>query len=160
MDGPCNGPSRRILRRGRLTGFTGLAADVELANAHYDDIARRFDLDRNAVHSWHAGIHPGCAFADPATKAFRRWGGAAFGNPRILHFHTCGTTPPGEISWNILDPTIRIDGIPVWEDGQLFPERVPGGADILQRYPCAAAVFANPERLVGIADDLPGLPPV
>lgn len=153
-------PIAAHFERGRLTGFTGLAADVALANAHCDDVAGRFDLDRDAVHSWHAGIHPGCAFADPATENFLRWSGGAFGNPRILHFHTCGATPPGEISWNILDPTIRIDGIKVWENGRLFPERVPGGTEILERYPCAAAVFAKPARAVGIADDLPGLPPV
>lgn len=159
-------PYGRVLQRpitahfeqGRLTGFTGLAADVALTEAHYDDIAGRFDLDRNAVHSWHAGIHPGCTFADPAEANFLRWGGGAFGNPRILHFHTCGSTPPGEISWNILDPTILLDGVAVWQDGRLFPDRIPGGAEILSRYACAAAVFANPGRAVGIADDLPGLP--
>lgn len=151
-------PIAAHFEKGRLTGFTGLAADVAAANAHYDDIAGRFGLDRNAVRSWHAGIHPGCAFADPATANFLRWSGGAFGNPRILHFHTCGATPPGEISWNILDPTIRIDGIPVWEDGRLFPDRVPGGVEILERHPSAAAAFANPQRAVGIDDDLPGVP--
>lgn len=143
--------------KGRLIGFTGLSADVALANAHYDTVAERFGLDRNAVHSWHAGIHPGCAYADPVERDFLRWGGGAFGNPRLLHFHTCGSAAPGEISWNILDPTIRIDGVAVWENGRLMPGRVPGGADILARYSCAAALFANPARAVGIADDLPGL---
>ena len=151
-------PGAADFERGRLTAFSGLPADVALANAHCDDIARRFGLDRDAVHSWHAGIHPGCAFRDPVGKNFLRWSGGAFGNPRILHFHTCGATPPGEISWNILDPTIRIDGVAVWENGVLYPDRIPGGAAILAEYPCAAAVFAQPEQEVGISDDLPGLP--
>lgn len=136
--------------RGRLTGFDGAPPDVAAANAHYDDIAARFAIDRNVVHSWHAGIHPGCTYARPAESDFLRWSGAAFGNPRILHFHTCGDYAPGEISWNILDPTIRVDGIAVWEDGRLFPDRIPGGAAILEAYPCAAAIFGRPARNVGI----------
>ncbi len=147
---------RRIIAHfasGRLTGFTGDAHDVRAAEAHYDDISARFDIDRNAVHSWHAGIHPGCAFRSPVDADFLRWSGGAFGNPRLLHFHTCGAYAPGEISWNILDPTVRIDGVAVWEDGRLHPERVPGGAQILADYPCAAAAFAEPESEVGFNTD-------
>lgn len=135
---------------GRLTGFTGDAGDVARAEEHYDDIAARFGIDRNTVHSWHAGIHPGCAFPENVERDYRRWSGGAFGNPRILHFHTCGAYAPGEISWNVLDATVEVDGVAVWEGGQLHPERVPGGADILARYPCAAAAFAHPAREVGI----------
>lgn len=137
---------------GSLTGFSGAPEAVAAANAHYDDIATRFGIDRNVVHSWHAGIHPGCAFNHPVESNFLRWSGGAFGNPRILHFHTCGAYAPGEISWNVLDPTIRVDGVAVWEDGRLYPDRVPGGADILARYPCAAAAFENPARDVGISE--------
>ena len=140
---------------GILTGFSGDPADVAAANHHYDDISARFGIERNVVHSWHAGIHPGCGFHDPVERCFLRWSGGAFGNPRILHFHTCGAYAPGEISWNILDPTIRIDGVAVWEDGRLHPDRIPGGAEILDRYPCAAAIFAHPEREVGIGDRIP-----
>lgn len=136
--------------RGVLSHFSGRAVDVATANAHYDDISARFGIERDVVHSWHAGIHPGCAYNDPVETDFLRWSGGAFGNPRILHFHTCGAYAPGEISWNILDPTIRIDGTAVWQDGRLFPDLVPGGAEILNRYPCAAAVFGNPDREVGI----------
>ncbi|MEZ5733639.1 MAG: hypothetical protein R3D97_15085 [Paracoccaceae bacterium] len=136
--------------KGRLTGFEGSARDVATADAHYDDIAGRFGIDRNVVHSWHAGIHPGCSFPASVHADYLRWSGGAFGNPRILHFHTCGDYAPGEISWNILDPTIRIDGVPVWEDGRLFPDRIPGGAEIMAAYPCAAATFQNPSREVGL----------
>ncbi|MBS0124079.1 hypothetical protein [Thetidibacter halocola] len=137
-------------REGRLTGFGGSPVDVAMAEAHYTDIAERFGIDRDAVHSWHAGIHPGCAFANPVEADFLRWSGGAFGNPRILHFHTCGTQPPGEISWNVLDPTVEVDGFKVWEDGVLHPDRVPGAASLLAEYPCAAAAFAHPARDVGI----------
>lgn len=138
---------------GRLTGFTGDEADIRAANAHYDDISARYGLDRDCVHSWHAGIHPGCAFHADADSDYQRWSGSAFGNPRILHFHTCGESAPGEISWTVLDPTITIDGVKIWEDGRLYPERAPGGA-ILAAYPCAARLFQNPERRVGFDGDL------
>ena len=139
-----------LLHDGRLTGFEGLASDVAKADAHYDRVASKFGIDRNFVHSWHAGIHPGCGYHWDMRANYERWGGAAFGNPRILHFHTCGAYAPGEISWNIIDPTITVDGTAIWENGTLRAERLPGGAAILARFPDAAALFAKPDRAIGI----------
>jgi len=136
--------------RGRLLGFDGSDEDVAAAEAHYTRVAQTFGIDREAVHSWHAGIHPGCGYPWPASENYERWGGASFGNPRILHFHTCGAYAPGEISWNMLDPTILIDDVPVWEGGVFHADRLAGGADVLSRYPSAADIFANPDRRVGL----------
>jgi hypothetical protein len=135
---------------GRIAGFTGDATAVKAAEAHYRFVADRYGIDRDFVHSWHAGIHPGCEFLRTASGNFQRWSGAAFGNPRLLHFHTCGAYAPGEISWNVVDPTILVDGIAVWKDGVLRPELVPGGKEILAHYPCAKAVFDTPGRNIGI----------
>ena len=143
-------PLHALMENGRLTGFEGAADDVACANAQYDRVAARFGIDRDVVHSWHAGIHPGCGYHSDMRENWERWGGAAFGNPRILHFHTCGAYAPGEISWNVIDPTIEVDGVPLWEAGRLHPERLPGGQAILDRYPCAAALFAAPEREIGL----------
>jgi len=134
----------------RIQRFDGDARDVAAAISHYDRIADRFDLDGRYVHSWHAGIHPGCAYPTPAERNFERWCSGAFGNPRILHFHTCGAYAPGEISWNVIDPTITVDEVAVWEHGRLRPERVPGGAEILARYPCARATFDDPATEIGV----------
>lgn len=142
---------------GRLRGFSGAGRDVALANDHYDRVARRFNLDRNFVHSWHAGIHPGCGFPWDLWNNDKRWGTAAFGNPRLLHFHTCGDFAPGEISWNVIDPTIEVDGIALWENGRFHLERLDEGADILAQYPCAAAAFANPNREIGLSRQAPSL---
>ena len=139
-------------KRGRLIGFSGEADDVAAAEAHYDAISERYGIDRDMVHSWHAGIHPGCAYRQPVEDDFARWSCGAFGNPRVLHFHTCGAYAPGEISWNVLDPTVYVDGVAVWQKGRLYPDRIPGGAEILAKYPCAAAVFDHPETEVGITD--------
>ena len=140
------------LDKGRLIGFEGSARDVAAANAHYDRIAVDLGIDRNCVHSWHAGIHPGCGYLKDARDNYERWSGSAFGNPRILHFHTCGTYAPGEISWNVLDPTILIDGVPVWESGVFHPARLVGGQAVLDQYPDAASIFARPDSHVGLDD--------
>ena len=140
------------LKNGRLTGFTGEARDVARADAHYSRVAGLFGIDRDFVHSWHAGIHPGCGFPWDMRENYERWGGAAFGNPRILHFHTCGAYAPGEISWNVIDPTIEVDGVTLWDSGVFHASRLPDGADILARYPCAAGLFAHPDREIGIAN--------
>nr|WP_306266437.1 hypothetical protein [Pararhizobium sp. IMCC3301] len=134
----------------RMTGFSGDKKAIEVAGAHYQLVAGKFGIDRDFVHSWHAGIHPACAFPGAASDNYERWSGAAFGNPRLLHFHTCGAYAPGEISWNVVDPTIVVDGVAVWKDGVLHPELVPGGADILAQYPCARAVFDAPSRNIGL----------
>ena len=135
---------------GRITQFQGDAKAVEAAERHYRLVADKFDLDRDFVHSWHAGIHPGCQVFGSASDNYERWSGAAFGNPRLLHFHTCGAYAPGEISWNIIDPTIMIDGVSVWQDGVLRPELVPGGKEILALHPDIAALFEKPNRDIGL----------
>jgi hypothetical protein len=133
----------------RITGFEG--PDAAAASAHFDRVGGGLGIAARHVHSWHAGIHPGCAYDREAGDDVARWGCGAFGNPRLLHFHTCGAYAPGEISLNVVDPTIRLDGVPVWDAGRLYPDRVPGGAAILARFPCAAALFADPARAIGLA---------
>jgi len=135
---------------GRLTEFTGNARGVAQANAHYDEVSARYGLDRNVVHSWHAGIHPGCAYTDTVENTPERWSGSAFGNPRILHFHTCGAQPPGEICWNVIDPTIEVDGIRLWEDGVFYPERLPQAMHVLNAFAEVRQLFAAPEMAIGL----------
>ncbi len=154
-----DGPVFAHMTNGRITGFTGAAHDVAKANAQYDRVAAMFDIDRNHVHSWHAGIHPGCGYPWDLRENYERWGGAAFGNPRILHFHTCGAYAPGEISWNVIDPSIEIDGALIWDEGTFHADRLPGGAEILARYPCAAALFANPDPEIGLRPRTPPAQP-
>lgn len=135
----------------RIAGFDGAPSDMARARQHYESVATLLGIDPLFVHSWHAGIHPGCAWPAQAGQNPERWSGGAFGNPRLLHFHTCGAYAPGEISLNVVDPTIALDGVAVWESGRLHPERVPGSADILIRYPCTARLFAAPAREIGLA---------
>ena len=145
-----SGPVAALFEQGRLQGFEGAPEDLALANDHYDHVAARFAIDRNFVHSWHAGIHPACAFPGQASDCYMRWSGSAFGNPRLLHFHTCGAYAPGEICWNVVDPTITADGVAIWEDGRLHPGRVPGGAEVLAAHPDIAQIFERPTRQIGL----------
>ncbi|TYC63456.1 hypothetical protein FMN50_03740 [Rhodobacterales bacterium] len=135
----------------RITGFDGGAEDVATARKHYRHVADQFGIDPWVMHSWHAGIHPGCAFGQSAGASLERWSGGAFGNPRLLHFHTCGNYAPGEISLNIVDPTVLIDGVPVWEGGSFFPDRLAGGKELLDRYEMLADLFRAPAREIGLS---------
>lgn len=137
----------------RITGFDGSAKDVNAARRHYEFVGGTYGIDTYYVHSWHAGIHPGLRYTGFAGDNTERWSGGAFGNPRVLHFHTCGAYPPGEISLNVVDPTVKLDGVAVWENGRLFPERVAGGAKLLRAFPDMADVFANPCDGIGLAPD-------
>ncbi len=133
----------------RITDISGDKADVQAAKNHYETVGKMFGLDPYTMHSWHAGLHPGCTFPMAAADNFERWSGSAFGNPRLMHFHTCGHYAPGEISLNVLDPTIEVDGVAVWKDGVFDPTMVPGGAEILAEHSCIKAVFDNPAQAVG-----------
>lgn len=135
----------------RITGYDGPRDVVAGIKAHVADLARRFGLDGDFVHSWHAGIHPGCGYDGPALDNPGRWTASAFGNPRLLHLHTCGAYAPGEICWNLLDPTITLDGVALWQGGRLQPAHIAGGEAVLAACPELAALFETPEMSVGIA---------
>jgi hypothetical protein len=139
-----------VFERGRLIRWEGDAAEAARAQAHYGDVAARFGLDAGVVHSWHAGIHPGCAFPGSAHDAYERWSGSAFGNPRLLHFHTCGDYAPGEICWNVIDPTIMADGVAVWRAGRIVLDSVPGAGEVLDKHPGLRDLFDRPEQRIGL----------
>jgi len=134
----------------RITRFEGTDADVKRVEEHYLNVSNQFDIDPWHVDSWHAGIHPACHFETDAEADILRWSGTAFGNPRLLHFHTCGNYAPGEISWNILDPTIYLDDVALWENGQLYPNRIAEAEILLKNHPILAELFANPYRKIGL----------
>ena len=137
----------------RIVDFEGTPRDVAKAKAHYEFVGELYDIETYGVHSWHAGIHPGLSYGQEAACHFERWSGGAFGNPRILHLHTCGGYPPGEISLNVLDPTVRLDGVPIWDEGRLIPQRLAGGAELLAKFPELKALFDHPEKAVGQASN-------
>ena len=139
-----------IVKDNRVIRLEGENREVRKVEKHYQHVSDLFGIDPWYVHSWHAGIHPACEFNHDAASDILRWAGSAFGSPRILHFHTCGDYAPGEISWNIADPTIHLDGNAIWENGYLYPDRLPGGDSLIQRHPRLAALYQSPHRNIGL----------
>jgi hypothetical protein len=143
-------PLAAVIGGGRLLRWEGDAATVGRAEAHCADVAERYRVDGGFIHSWHAGIHPGCAYIGSAHDDYERWSGSAFGNPRLLHFHTCGAYAPGEICWNVVDATIEADGVVVYDSGRIVLEAVPGAVEIVAAHPGLQALFDRPDRRIGL----------
>ena len=145
-----NGEIFGVVEDNRIIRFEGDPVEIARVETHYEHVAGRFGIDPWYVHSWHAGIHPGCGYATSFRQEIERWSGCAFGNPRLLHFHTCGTAAPGEISWNIVDPTVYLDGVAIWDNGRLYTERLPGGEALMAAHPKLQAIFDNPRSDIGM----------
>jgi len=134
----------------RIADVTGPADLVANFRQHYDHVAAQFGLDAYNIDSWHAGIHPLMGYDMAAENDPVRWSQTVFSNPRLLHFHTCGMGPPGEICWMIVDPTITIDGTALWENGRLHPERFASTRKVLEASPGLAEAFASPVDAIGL----------
>lgn len=138
------------VEHGRIKGFSGDSDQVARINQHYDMVAEKFGIDRDIVHSWHAGIHPGNEYLASAADDPDRWSNTVFTNPRFLHFHTCGDYAPAEICWMVLDHTISADGKQLWDKGRLQPENFDQTKSCLQQWPELKNLFANPSQEVGL----------
>ena len=135
---------------GRIEAIAGEPNTVARIREHYARVAGRFGIDANAVHSWHAGIHPGCAYTMEAAQDPDRWSNTVFTNPRVLHFHTCGAYAPGEICWMVLDHTVEVDGVALWSDGHLRVEAFEQTRRCLQEWPELTTLFAHPSDRIGL----------
>ena len=135
-----------------MTNIAGSADLVAAFRTHYEQVAEQFGLDAFNIDSWHAGIHPLMGYDMLAVSNPERWSQTVFSNPRVLHFHTCGIGPPGEICWMIIDPTITIDGVTLWENGRLHPERFSQTMEVLRAFPELAIAFAAPIGEIGLRD--------
>ncbi len=138
------GPVLALVEAGRITGFEGAAQDVATVEAHYRRVSDRFGIDPGVVHSWHGGLHPACPFHLPTGTDRDLWSNTVFANPRLLHFHTCGAAAPGEISWNIIDPTVTVDGTPLVESGVLRPHAFAPLMTAMAAHAALGALFPSP----------------
>lgn len=149
---PIQNPVVAHVEQGRITGFEGEDPDVSAIRAHYDTVAGQFGIEPNVVHSFHAGIHPGCAHLEHMDEDPDRWSNTIFGNPHFLHFHTCGDYAPGEICWMVLDPTIRVDGTEFWRTGELQLGAFAQTAAVAERWPQIRQLFDAPCSSLGLGD--------
>lgn len=138
------------VENGRIVGFHGHPECVQAIELHYKQVSEKLGIDKDFIHSWHAGIHPACSYADKVEDDPDRWSNNIFGSPRFVHFHTCGDYPPGEICWMVLDPTIIIDGKPLWQNGHLMLENFDETAAVLNHWPELKELVSAPDLPIGI----------
>lgn len=146
---PLASPVLAEIAGGRIEALSGAEAVVEAIAGHYHRVAARFGIDPGAVHSFHAGIHPGCVADRPAEADADRWSNTVFSSPRALHFHTCGAYAPGEICWMVIDPTIALDGRALWRNGRLDPAH-PALAATLARHRVLQPLIAADKAPIGV----------
>ncbi|WMS44690.1 hypothetical protein RDV64_10015 [Acuticoccus sp. MNP-M23] len=145
---PLQRPVAAVVEGGRLTALSGEPDDVAAVRGHIDHVAHRFG-DGDAVHSFHAGLSPAADTPFTASSDFDRWANTIFPHPRILHFHTCGAEPPGEICWMVIDPTVTIDGVALWDRGTLRPERFEATRRVVEHWPELAALYRTAPGRIG-----------
>ncbi len=121
------------VENGRMAGFEGPRELVAQIEAHYKRVGDLLGVDPWRVHSWHAGLNPGCSYPVRGTHNIERWGKVAFANPRYLHFHTCGDYAPGEIAWSLFDADVWFEDKQMWENGELIYLKSPEIQEILAR---------------------------
>jgi hypothetical protein len=141
-----------LIEKGRIIGFEGNEREARKIRAHYDFVAEKYAIDGDIIHSWHAGIHPQNGYAGMATDNLTRWSGSAFGNPRYLHFHTCGNYAPGEICVSVFDPSIAVDGVKMWRNGSLDFADSPEVRTLQAKYPGMRELFERPVLEYGLGE--------
>lgn len=129
------------INSGRIVGFSGPKEEISKVKEHYNRVATEFKIDPSVVHSWHAGIHPGCEYNVPESDNPDRWSNTIFNNPKYVHFHTCGDYAPGEISCTLPDHTIKVNGITFWNNGCLLPHMFNKTRDAILNFPELGNLF-------------------
>ena len=112
-------PVTATILNGKIANLNGEKKVVEKIEKHYETVSKIFNIDHDIVHSWHAGINPGIHYSNSVEENPDRWSNTIFPSPKYLHFHTCGNYAPGEICWMIANHNIKIDNVPLWENGIL-----------------------------------------
>lgn len=138
------------VKSGIISDFKGEAKNIEKIRGHYKMVSKKFNIQGNNVHSFHAGIHPGCAYLSDANDDPDRWANTVFTNPRVLHFHTCGNYSPGEICWMVIDQTVAIDNKNLWEAGRLCVNDFEQTRQCLKDWPELEPMFTNPAQAIGV----------
>ena len=139
-----------VVESGRIVKFEGASQVVAQVVQHYQSVAQLFDIDANYIHSWHVGMHPGLSYRQSAADDPDRWSNTIFNHPRILHFHTCGAYPPGEICWIVKDPTIVLDGKTVWNNGVPQLEQFASTRNCLEKWPELKMLYTQEPGAIGI----------
>ena len=131
------------IENGRIANIQGTSDDINNIQNHYTYVSQKFDIDMHAVHSWHPGIHPGAEDNKFYENDPDKWSNTVFGQPKYLHFHTCGNYAPGEICWMIPNHTVLIDDKPLWKDGELILDGFKHTKGLLEKHVTLKNVFSG-----------------
>lgn len=143
-------PVFAIVESGRIMGFEGSPQVIAKIEQHYRLVSELYNIDANFIHSWHVGTHPGLSYQQSAAMNPDRWSNTVFNHPRILHFHTCGEYAPGEICWIVKDPTIVLDGNPVWENGVPQLDKFEITRNCLEKWPELKTLYTSDPGAIGV----------
>lgn len=127
----------------KIVDLKGTSSDIKNFENHYDWISKKFNIDKNFVHSWHAGIHPSISYKNTMRENPDKWSNTLFASPKYLHFHTCGNYAPGEICWMIPDHTIKIDSVAMWKKGEFKPQGFKTIEECLIKWPSMNEIFSS-----------------
>ena len=131
------------IENGSIADIQGTSEDVNNIHNHYSYVSQKFGLDMYAVHSWHPGIHPGAEDNKFYEHDPDKWANTVFGQPKYLHFHTCGNYAPGEICLMIPNHTVLIDDKPLWKDGELLLNGFEHTKGLLEKHATLKNVFSG-----------------
>ena len=101
-----------------IKSISGNEEDVKKINNHYNYVSK-YKIDKDVIHSWHCGIHGGLLTDTINEKDPDYWSNTVFGNPKYLHFHTCGNYAPGEICLMVENQTIVLD-TKTWDNEKYY----------------------------------------
>jgi hypothetical protein len=124
-----------VIDKGEISSFEGAAADIKATQDHYRQVANQLNIEPWLVDSWHLGLHPATTYPLDPQVDLDRWSNTMFTSTRYMHFHTCGNYPPGEICGMVEDPTVKLDGVALWQDGHLMATNFSAIAKVLQCWP-------------------------
>ena len=131
------------IENGNIADIQGTSDDVNNIHNHYTYVSKKFNIDTYAVHSLHPGIHPGAEDNKFYEYDPDKWSNTVFGQPKYLHFHTCGNYAPGEICWMIPNHTVLIDDKPLWKRGELMLNNFEPTKILLEKFEPLKKVFSG-----------------
>lgn len=127
-------PVLATIKEGRMVDFEGADDAIAKLRRFVEKIGALTDKDGYVINSWHAGTNPRCFAHVTPEQSLDAWMYMIHGNPRIVHFHTIGEPPPGEMSIPLVDPTIQYGDKVFWDAGKLVILDDPEVREIVAKY--------------------------
>ena len=127
-------PVLATIKDGRMVDFEGADDAIAELRRFVEKIGALTDKDGYIINSWHAGTNPRCFAHVTPEQSLDAWMYMIHGNPRIVHFHSIGEPPPGEMSIPLVDPTIQYGDKVFWDAGKLVILDDPQVREIVAKY--------------------------